>query len=308
MYQNYNDISYAESPFGTLNQYMTKTFGWMFAGLLVTFAVAIGAISTGLVYAFINSGVFFITCIAELILVGVLSARVTSLQPGTATGIFFAYAALNGLNLCSIFLIYDLGSLVLAFLVGAVYFGVMAVYGATTNRSLVGWGPKLMGGLIAMIICSLVGSLFSLFGFSFGFGDLLLCAVGLFLFMGLTAYDTQMLKHHYAYFGGDAAMLHKASIIGALNLYLDFINIFLYVVRLLGRRLIDGESTRGSFRTRESGHRLQAAPKPPRRSSLLSGARERHTRLVVRNGSAPLPAVKECRAFFVRNTGGTAEF
>ena len=69
MYQNYNDISYAESPFGTLNQYMTKTFGWMFAGLLVTFAVAIGAISTGLVYAFINSGVFFITCIAELILV-----------------------------------------------------------------------------------------------------------------------------------------------------------------------------------------------------------------------------------------------
>ena len=162
MYQNYNDISYAESPFGTLNQYMTKTFGWMFAGLLVTFAVAIGAISTGLVYAFINSGVFFITCIAELILVGVLSARVTSLQPGTATGIFFAYAALNGLNLCSIFLIYDLGSLVLAFLVGAVYFGVMAVYGATTNRSLVGWGPKLMGGLIAMIICSLVGSLFSL--------------------------------------------------------------------------------------------------------------------------------------------------
>ena len=61
MYQNYNDISYAESPFGTLNQYMTKTFGWMFAGLLVTFAVAIGAISTGLVYAFINSGVFFIT-------------------------------------------------------------------------------------------------------------------------------------------------------------------------------------------------------------------------------------------------------
>ena len=125
---------------------------------------------------------------------------------------------------------------VLAFLVGAVYFGVMAVYGATTNRSLVGWGPKLMGGLIAMIICSLVGSLFSLFGFSFGIGDLLLCAVGLFLFMGLTAYDTQMLKHHYAYFGGDAAMLHKASIIGALNLYLDFINIFLYVVRLLGRR------------------------------------------------------------------------
>ena len=137
MYQNYNDISFAESPFGTLNQYMTTTFGWMFAGLLVTFAVAIGAISTGLVYAFINSGVFFITCIAELILVGALSARVTSPPPVTATGILFAYAALNGLTLCSFFLIYDLGSLVLAFLVGAVYFGVLDVYGGPTNPSLV---------------------------------------------------------------------------------------------------------------------------------------------------------------------------
>ena len=87
-----------------------------------------------------------------------------------------------------------------------------------------------------MIVCSLVGGLLSLFGLRFGFMDLVLCAVGLLLFMGLTAYDTQMLKHHYAYFGGDAAMLHKASIIGALNLYLDFINIFLYIVRILGRR------------------------------------------------------------------------
>ena len=236
MNRNYSTISYAESPFGTLSEFMSKSFGWMFAGLLVTFAVGIGAVMTGLIYPLINSGLFILTSIAELVLVFTLSARVQKLQPSTATGIFFGYAVLNGLNLSAIFLVYDYGSLILAFLVGAVYFGVMAVYGATTNRSLVGWGPKLMGGLIAMIICSLVGSLFSLFGFSFGIGDLLLCAVGLFLFMGLTAYDTQMLKHHYAYFGGDAAMLHKASIIGALNLYLDFINIFLYVVRLLGRR------------------------------------------------------------------------
>ena len=236
MNRNYSTISYAESPFGTLSEFMSKTFGWMFAGLLVTFLVGIGAVTTGLIYPLITSGLFILTSIAELVLVFTLSARVQKLQPSTATGIFFGYAVLNGLNLSAIFLVYDYGSLILAFLVGAVYFGVMAVYGATTNRSLVGWGPKLMGGLIAMIICSLVGSLFSLFGFSFGIGDLLLCAVGLFLFMGLTAYDTQMLKHHYAYFGGDAAMLHKASIIGALNLYLDFINIFLYVVRLLGRR------------------------------------------------------------------------
>ena len=75
-----------------------------------------------------------------------------------------------------------------------------------------------------------------LLGISFGMLDILYCAVALLLFMGLTAYDTQMLKHHYAYFGGNAAMLHKASIIGALNLYLDFINIFLYILRMVGRR------------------------------------------------------------------------
>ena len=236
MNRNYSNISYAESPFGTLSEFMSKSFGWMFAGLLVSFAVGIGTVATGLIYPLITSGLFILTSIAELVLVFVLSARVQSLQPSTATGIFFAYAVLNGLNLSAIFLVYDFGSLILAFLVGAVYFGVMAVYGATTHKDLTGWGPKLFGGLIALIVCSLVGGLFNLLGFGFGFGDLLLCAVGLLLFMGITAYDTQMLKHHYAYFGGDAAMLQKSSIIGALNLYLDFINIFLYVVRLLGRR------------------------------------------------------------------------
>ena len=236
MNRNYSNISYAESPFGTLSEFMSKTFGWMFAGLLVTFAVGIGAVASGLIYPLISSGLFILTSIAELVLVFVLTARVQSLQPSTATGIFFGYAVLNGLNLSSIFLVYDYGSLILAFLVGAVYFGVMAVYGNVTNRDLTGWGPKLMGGLVAIIVCALVGGLLSLFGLHFGSLDLLLCAVGLLIFMGRTAYDTQMLKYHYAYFGGDAAMLHKASIIGALNLYLDFINIFLYILRMLGRR------------------------------------------------------------------------
>lgn len=236
MYQNYNDISYAESPFGTLNQYMTKTFGWMFAGLLVTFATGIATVVSGLIVPLVTTGLIYAAIIGELVLVFVLSGRITKIQPSTATGLFFLYAVLNGMNLSTIFLVYDLGSLVLAFLVGAVYFGVMAVYGAATQKDLTGWGPKLLGGLIAMLVCSLVGNFFSLFGMSFGVLDLVLCAVGLLIFMGLTAYDTQMLKHHYAYFGGDAAMLHKASIIGALNLYLDFINIFLYILRMVGRR------------------------------------------------------------------------
>ena len=236
MNRNYSDISYAESPFGTLSEFMSKSFGWMFAGLLVTFGVGIGAVASGLIFPIINSGLFIFTSIAELVMVFVLSARVQKLQPSTATALFFGYAVLNGINLSSIFLVYDYGTLILAFLVGAVYFGVMAVYGNVTNRDLTGWGPKLMGGLVALIVCALVGSLLSMFGLNFGIADLLLCAVGLLIFMGLTAYDTQMLKYYYSYFGGDAAMLHKASIIGALNLYLDFINIFLYIVRMLGRR------------------------------------------------------------------------
>ena len=236
MNRNYSNISYAESPFGTLSEFMSKSFGWMFAGLLVTFGVGIGAVASGLIFPIINSGLFIFTSIAELVMVFVLSARVQKLQPSTATALFFGYAVLNGINLSSIFLVYDYGTLILAFLVGAVYFGVMAVYGNVTDRDLTSWGPKLMGGLVALIVCALMGSLLSMFGLNFGIADLLLCAVGLLIFMGLTAYDTQMLKYYYSYFGGDAAMLHKASIIGALNLYLDFINIFLYIVRMLGRR------------------------------------------------------------------------
>ena len=217
MNRNYSNISYAESPFGTLSEFMSKSFGWMFAGLLVTFGVGIGAVASGLIFPIINSGLFIFTSIAELVMVFVLSARVQKLQPSTATALFFGYAVLNGINLSSIFLVYDYGTLILAFLVGAVYFGVIAVYGNVTDRDLTGWGPKLMGGLVALIVCALMGSLLSMFGLNFGIADLLL-------------------KYYYSYFGGDAAMLHKASIIGALNLYLDFINIFLYIVRMLGRR------------------------------------------------------------------------
>ncbi len=236
MFNRYENISYAESPFGTLNQFVAKTFGWMFAGLLVTFAAAVGTVSTGAFVMLFNTGLVFALTIAELILVLVLSARITKLQPSTATAMFFVYAVLNGINLSVYFIAYDLSTLILAFLVGAVYFGVMAVYGANTQRDLLGWAPKLMGGLVALIVTSLVGGLFGLlFGISFGFLDVVYCGLSVLLFMGMTAYDTQMLKHHYAYFGGDAAMLQKASIFGALNLYLDFINIFLYIVRILGR-------------------------------------------------------------------------
>lgn len=235
MDDQYFNISYAESPFGTLSDYMTRTFGWMCAGLLLTFGVALATLFSGLFIPLYSSGLVFLFSIAELVLVVVLSARLHSLQPATATALFFGYAALTGVNLSVYFVVYDVVTLVMAFLVGALYFGVMAVYGWRTGKDLTGWGPTLFAGLIALLLVSIVGSIFgALFG-GFGMFDLLLCAVGLLIFMGFTAYDTQKLKYHYAYFGNDAAMLHKSSIIGALNLYLDYINIFLYVLRILGR-------------------------------------------------------------------------
>ena len=231
-YNNYNR-GYAE-PTMTSADYMTRTYRWMALGLLITFAAAFVTATTPLFYV-VNS-LYLLFTIAELALVFVLSARVQNMSVGAARGVFLGYALLNGMVLSYYFLAFDLGTLVLAFLATSLYFGLMAVYGTTTHKDLSGWGPKLMGGLVALIVCALVGSLLSMFGLNFGIADLLLCAVGLLIFMGLTAYDTQMLKYYYSYFGGDAAMLHKASIIGALNLYLDFINIFLYIVRMLGRR------------------------------------------------------------------------
>ena len=221
----------------TSADYMTRTYRWMACGLLITFAAAFVTATTPLIY--VVDSLYLLFTIAELALVFVLSARVQNMSVGAARGVFLGYALLNGMVLSYYFLVFSASTLIMALLATSLYFGLMAVYGTTTHKDLTGWGPKLMGGLVALIVCSLVGGLFSLFGFGFGIMDLVLCAVGLLIFMGLTAYDTQMLKYYYSYFGGDAAMLHKSSIIGALNLYLDFINIFLYILRMLGRRSND---------------------------------------------------------------------
>ena len=225
-YNNY-DRGYAERSMSS-SDYMARTYRWMAFGLLVTFAMAYLTAATPLFYV-VNS-LYLVLTIAELALVFVLSSRVQNLSVGTARALFTAYALLNGMVLSYYFLAFSVGTLVTAFLATAVYFGLMALYGTTTHRSLAGWGPKLMMGLIALLLTGLIGSLF---GFGFG-ATVLYSGAGLILFMLLTAYDTQKLQQVYAYYAGDAEMAEKASIYGALTLYLDFINIFLYVVRLLG--------------------------------------------------------------------------
>ena len=194
----------------------------------MTFAAAFVTATTPLLYV-VNS-LYLLFTIAELALVFVLSSRVQTMSVGAARATFFGYALLNGMVLSYYFIAFSVSTLVLAFLATSLYFGLMAVYGTTTHKDLSGWGPKLMMGLFALIITGFVGMLF---GMSF-LTTVLYSAVGLVVFMLLTAYDTQKLSQMFSYYAGDSELAEKASIYGALTLYLDFINIFLYVVRLLG--------------------------------------------------------------------------
>ena len=231
-YNNY-DRGYAE-PAMTAADYMSRTYRWMACGLVLTFATAFVTATSYTMLSLVSS-LYLVLTIAELALVFTLSARVQRMSIGTARALFLAYSVLNGMVLSFYFLAFSVGTLVMAFLSSAVYFGLMALYGRTTNRDLTGWGPKLMLGLIALMITSLIGGLF---GFGFG-GSLLYSGIGLVVFMLLTAYDTQKLHQVYAYYAYDSEMAERASIYGALTLYLDFINIFLFVVRLMGSRSRD---------------------------------------------------------------------
>ena len=225
-YNNYNR-GYTE-PTMTSADYMTRTYRWMACGLLITFAMAYITATTSLIY--LVDSLYLVLTIAELALVYVLSARVQNMSVHGARAAFFGYALLNGMVLSYYFIAFSVGELILAFLSTAVYFGLMAVYGTTTHKDLTGWGPRLMMALVALLVTGLVGMLF---GYGLG-GSVLYCGIGLVVFMLLTAYDTQKLQQMYSYYAADSEMAEKASVYGALTLYLDFINIFLYVVRLLG--------------------------------------------------------------------------
>ncbi|MGN0975507.1 MAG: Bax inhibitor-1 family protein, partial [Gemmiger sp.] len=161
MDERYYRVSYADNPYVSLSQYMSRTFSWMFLGLLTTFAVAMAVVFSGAFLVLYRTGLVFLLTIAELVLVGILSAKVYTLRPSTAMGLFFGYAVLNGINLSVYFIVYDLSTLLLAFLVGAVYFGIMAVYGKRTGKDLSGWGPMLMCALVTLLVFTLAGSLLS---------------------------------------------------------------------------------------------------------------------------------------------------
>ena len=214
--------------------FLAKVFNWMAAGLGVTAFCAFAVVSTmDLQTIAANSGLFFMLMLVELGLVFYLSARIDKISPTTATGLFLLYSALNGITLSGILLIYTATSVAATFVVTAGMFGAMAVYGFVTKKDLSSWGSFLFMGLIGIVIASVVNMFLGSSQMSW-----IISGLGVIIFTGLTAYDVQDITR----MGASSIMqqgegaVKKMAIIGALRLYLDFINLFLMLLRFMGNR------------------------------------------------------------------------
>jgi FtsH-binding integral membrane protein len=211
--------------------FMRGVYGWMCGGLLITALTAwFVSSSPALVTAiFGNRLLFWILIIAQLGIVFALSARVDRMASGTASLLFAAYSALTGVTLSSILLVFTGESVFTTFVVTAGMFGALAAYGTVTRRELSGLGQFLFMGLIGLVLASIVGIFWHNDALQF-----VISFVGVIVFAGLTVYDAQRLKQMaFASAGGPTS---GATIVGALTLYLDFINLFLFLLRFLGNR------------------------------------------------------------------------
>ncbi len=224
----YYEEQYRE-PIGT---YTAKTFGWMFLGLLFTFLVAFtGYYTQAVFYLFAVPYLPFILLAAELFVVIFLSSRITKMSVGMARGMFFLYAAINGIVFSAYFLMYEMTSLLLVFGYTSLYFGAMALVGYFTKADLSKTRYILISGAIFLTLFWVLSIFIPLEAF-----ERIMCFIGIGIFLGFTAYDTQKIRRYHQAFGADPEMAAKASIFSALQLYLDFINLFVYILRLAGRR------------------------------------------------------------------------
>ena len=221
-----------------LRSYMLKVYNYMGAGLAITGVAAYGTFhaavdSAGLTpfgHAIFETPLRWVLILAPLALVMLLSFRINRMSVSAAQMTFWAYAALIGVSFASLGLIYTAGSIAQVFFITAGTFGALSLYGYTTKRDLAGFGSFLFMGLIGLIIASLVNLYFQS-----GMFSLVLSAVGVLIFTGLTAWDTQQIKEMY-FEADDVAVMGRKAIMGALRLYLDFINLFLSLLRIFGNR------------------------------------------------------------------------
>ncbi|MFQ5913992.1 MAG: Bax inhibitor-1 family protein [Nitrospinota bacterium] len=213
--------------------FLRRVYWWMTVGLGVTGAAAwVVVVSPGMQrFIFGNPIVFFGLIIVQLVLVFSLSARAERMTVQGAVGTFLIYSLLMGLTLSSIFLVYTANSITQVFFITAGTFAGTSLWAYTTKRNLASWGSFFMMGLIGIIIASVVNLFLQSPALYWA-----ISYIGVFVFVGLTAYDTQRLTLMGAQGFGDEAAATKASVVGALILYLDFVNLFLLLLRIFGRR------------------------------------------------------------------------
>lgn len=227
---------YSTSPTQVMTDtgaFLRRVYNWMGLGLALTGLIAwlVAGSPALLQLIFGNQWLFIGLILVELGLVIAIGAAINRLSAGAATSLFLFYAALNGVTMASIFLIYTRTSIASTFFVTAATFGAMSAYGALTKRDLSSWGSFLFMGLIGIVVASLVNIFLKSPAVSW-----VVSACGVIVFTGLTAYDTFKIKAMAAQGFGDAQAERKGAILGALTLYLDFINLFLMLLRLFGGR------------------------------------------------------------------------
>jgi FtsH-binding integral membrane protein len=210
--------------------FVRSVYNWMAIGLALTGLVAYFVAHTPALFAIAMKG-FFLFAIAELVMVFTLSARIGKLQPSTATGLFIGYAVLNGVTFSYIFIAYTSASIASTFFVCAMMFAALSAYGWSTKRDLSAMGKFMFMGLVGIIIASVVNIFLKSPGM-----HMVISYIGVLVFAGLTAYDTQTIKQMALSqpAGTSAGVVRKGAIIGALKLYLDFILMFQYLLAIFG--------------------------------------------------------------------------
>ena len=238
--QNFNDrtTSFASAATRTstydasLRAYMVKVYNFMAIARGISGAIAfLVSSSPALMQAIFGTPLAWVVMLAPLGFVFFFSYKLNSISAEKAKTYLWIYSALMGLSLSTIFVAYTGASIARVFFISASVFGAMSLYGYTTKKDLSGMGSFLIMGLIGLIVASLVNVFLKSSAFDFA-----LSVIGMLIFVGLTAYDSQRIKQSYYHFAGNEEMTGKAAVLGALNLYMDFINLFLMMLRLFGDR------------------------------------------------------------------------
>ncbi len=226
---SYFEEKYVNDRSADFRRYVTSTYGLMCGGLALTFGVSVATaiFLPQLIFSFTLS---MILLVAEVITVIAFSTLLRRASFGAVVAMYLFYAVLTGVSISYIFVMFDFGSVILSFAAASVSFGIMALIGQFTKRDLSAFGRLFFAGLVGLILMSIVGIFFwnSVY-------EVIISIIGLVLFLGITAYDTQRMQRVFEHVSGDQAMVKKFSVYFAMQLYLDFINIFVYLLRLFGR-------------------------------------------------------------------------